>query len=201
MIFVIVAAYEIPNTLHHLNSSNSASSSSTPTPTAPATPPVSAGIPKSLLRRAPVDPFASTVGPAGDPQVGPAIDGGRDPFGASTPPAAQAAPAASSPLPQKIVLGTPGKGRVAVHGWIVILASIPTGEGRGSAATFAARASQNGIGSLSILNSSNSRPLRGGYWVVYSGPYETLGAVTARASAIHASGYGTAYIRELIVYR
>ena len=44
-------------------------------------------------------------------------------------------------------------------------------------------------------------PLRGGYWVVYSGPYSTLGAVSRRAGDIHAAGYRTAYIRELIAYR
>ena len=37
------------------------------------------------------------------------------------------------------------------------------------------------VGALSVLNSSNRRPLRGGYWVVYSGPYATLGAVSRRA--------------------
>jgi hypothetical protein len=64
-----------------------------------------------------------------------------------------------------------------------------------------ARRARGNVGSLSILNSSNRRPLRGGYWVVYSGPYPTLGAVSSRARSIHAGGYGTAYIRELITYR
>ena len=52
-----------------------------------------------------------------------------------------------------------------------------------------------------MLNSSNRRPLRGGYWVVYTGPYATLSAVTSRAGSVHSQGYPTAYIRELIVYR
>ena len=54
---------------------------------------------------------------------------------------------------------------------------------------------------VSVLNSSNRRPLRGGYWVVYTGPYATLNAVTTRAGSVHSQGYPTAYIRELIVYR
>src|SRR5205823_10226553 len=110
-------------------------------------------------------------------------------------------PAPPQALPEKIVIGSPGGGRVAQHGWIVILASIPTGQGRSSADSFAARANRSGIAGLSILNSSNRRPLRGGYWVVYVGPYATLAQVSARASAVHAQGYSTAYIRELIVYR
>jgi hypothetical protein len=105
---------------------------------------------------------------------------------------------ATVPLPQQIVVGTPGHGRHAHRGWIVILASIPTGEGRSAAVRFATHASVTG---LSILNSSNRRPLRGGYWVVYDGPYNTLGQVTSRSAVVHAAGYPTAYIRELIVYR
>jgi hypothetical protein len=89
---------------------------------------------------------------------------------------------------------------VAKHGWIVILASIRTRNGQSAAVRFARDARPN-VGALSVLNSSNRRPLRGGYWVVYSGPYSTLGAVSRRAGDIHASGYRTAYIRELIAYR
>jgi hypothetical protein len=98
------------------------------------------------------------------------------------------------------VIGRPGGHRVATHGWIVILASIPTGSGRDAAVRFE-RAARANVGWLSILNSSNRRPLRGGYWVVYSGPYSTLGTVSGHAGEIHAAGYRTAYIRELITYR
>ena len=52
-----------------------------------------------------------------------------------------------------------------------------------------------------MLNSSNRRPLRGGYWVVYTDPVPTLVAAEHRASSVHASGYGTAYLRELVKYR
>ncbi len=98
------------------------------------------------------------------------------------------------------MIGRPGGNRVAKRGWIVILASIPTNNGRGAASRFA-RGARGNVGGLSVLNSSNRRPLRGGYWVVYSGPYPTLAAVSRRAGGIHAAGYRTAYIRELIAYR
>ena len=66
---------------------------------------------------------------------------------------------------------------------------------------FAASARQNGLGSVAELNSSNRRPLRGGYWVVYTGPFKTLDEVSgAGPAASTRSGYATAYIRELIVY-
>ena len=98
------------------------------------------------------------------------------------------------------MIGRPGAHRVATHGWIVILASIPTGSGRNAATRFARGARAN-VGGLSILNSSNRRPLRGGYWVVYAGPYASLGTVSRKAGGIHAAGYRSAYIRELVTYR
>jgi hypothetical protein len=109
------------------------------------------------------------------------------------------APAARA-LPKQIVIGRPGGHRIATHGWIVILASIPTGSGRDAATRFA-RGAHAHVGRLSILNSSHRRPLRGGYWVVYSGPYSTLPTVSLHAGRIHAAGYRTAYIRELVTYR
>ena len=98
------------------------------------------------------------------------------------------------------MIGRPGGHRVAKRGWIVILASIPTRNGRSAALSFA-RGARRSVGGVSVLNSSNRRPLRGGYWVVYTGPYSTLAAVSQRAGSIHAAGYRTAYIRELISYR
>ena len=98
------------------------------------------------------------------------------------------------------MIGRPGGHRVAKRGWIVILASIPTRNGRPAALSFA-RGARRSVGGLSVLNSSNRRPLRGGYWVVYSGPVLDAAAVSRRAGNIHAAGYRTAYIRELIAYR
>jgi hypothetical protein len=43
--------------------------------------------------------------------------------------------------------------------------------------------------------------LRGGYWVVYTGPYPGLSAVNTAAKHVHGSGFGDAYIRELVVYK
>ena len=108
---------------------------------------------------------------------------------------------AANVIPGTIVIGKPGAGRVAVKGWIVILASIPTGNGEDAATSFAAQARKRSIGTVSVLNSSNKRPLRGGYWVVYTGPYNTLAQVSVAASQVHGSGFTSAYIRELIVYK
>src|SRR5690349_18572011 len=104
VILVIVAAYEIPNTLHRLNKS-STSETTTPPSTTPTTPAVvPAAIPKSLQRATPSDPFTGSVGVSSDPGVGSAIVAGRDPFAETAPPAPTTpTPVSSSPLPEKIV--------------------------------------------------------------------------------------------------
>lgn len=130
----------------------------------------------------------------------------HDPFASPTTSEATVAPVVTiapkvPQLPGKIVLGTPGPGKTAVAGWIVILASIPTAAGQSSATSFAKQAAKAGIGATSVLNSSNRRPLRGGFWVVYTGPYTSIAQVSAAADNVHKSGFTGAYIRELIVYK
>jgi len=192
-LLAVLLAWEMP---HVLKSSGVANSSATP---------AAVGAPHNKVAkprhgRAGGDPFQGNPLPNQDPA--PIPRGGRDPFkgGGSVKPNRGPIPGQYVIPKHEIVIGRPGAHRVRTHGWIVILASIPTRNGHGSAVHFARRARSN-VGSLSILNSSNRRPLRGGYWVVYSGPYPTLGAVSSRARRIHSAGYGTAYIRELITYR
>jgi hypothetical protein len=200
VVLIGVLAWEIPHVLGGKK-----------TPAVVAAPPVPVAVPpasakdqlKALLKTAPADPFsAPAAGSAGTVRDVPIPAGSRDPFAVAAPVVGTPqAPAVTSPLPEQIVIGTPGGSRVASHGWIVILASIPTGEGETTATSFAAKARHGGIDSVAVLNSSNRRPLRGGYWVVYTGPYTSLSAVSQRATAVHSQGYPTAYIRELIVYK
>ena len=213
VVLLAVLAYEVPKLLKLVRGKSTPTGLVVPTTTTAALPSSSARLLKALRRARASDPFAEAIGVNADPtprEVGPPA-GSVDPFAATasaggsggTSSQTPSAPpvTSSSPLPEKIVIGTPGGGRKATHGWIVILASIPTGQGRGSATTFATKARSRGLSPVSVLNSSNRRPLRGGYWVVYTGPYATLAAVTSRAGDVHTTGYPTAYIRELIVYR
>jgi hypothetical protein len=188
-VLAVLLAYELPQLLKRSSGNSSAA-----VPAAAA-----ASIPKKPVSRhgggIGVDPFAIKSLPDGDAHA--VAGGGPDPFNASS---SSSAATSTAALPTRIVIGTPGGHRVAEHGWIVILASIPTSNGRPAALRFA-HGARRSVGGLSVLNSSNRRPLRGGYWVVYSGPYSTLAAVSRRAGNIHAAGYRTAYIRELITYR
>lgn len=186
-VLAALLAYELPRLLNRSAATRSSAASSLSTAAA------LNRAAKSAHGRAGGDPFAGNPLPNQDAR--PVKAGGPDPFKGGP-----RAVAAQRPIPGQIVIGRPGGHRVATHGWIVILASIPSRNGHASAVHFARRARSN-VGSLSILNSSRRRPLRGGYWVVYSGPYPTLSAVSRRAGNIHAAGYGTAYIRELITYR
>jgi hypothetical protein len=209
-LLVLVLAFELPKLLK---------AGSTPaTTSAPAAAPaVVAPTPdelstskayKAALKQPPHDVFAGPV--SGSPTTLGSVStppGLHDPF--ASPNSSEAAVVAVTPttppktpqLPGKIILGTPGPGKVAETGWIVILASIPTAAGQSSATSFAATAAKSGVGKVSILNSSNRKPLRGGFWVVYTGPYGSLTQVSSAADNVHKSGFTSAYIRELIVYK
>jgi hypothetical protein len=190
-VLVGLLAYQLPRVLERSGGTSSAAVADAP----------AASIRKPERKRLPgggngADPFAVKSLPDGDARA--VAASGPDPFTGSA--GSSSSSPATAALPTRIVIGRPGGHRVARRGWIVILASIPTGNGRPAAARFAREARRN-VGGLSVLNSSNRRPLRGGYWVVYSGPYPTLAAVSRRAGDIHAAGYRSAYIRELITYR
>ena len=197
-ILVIVLAFQLPKTLKLLQGSKPAAVPVVATPPVDVRPRI---LPKEFASAAVTDPFAGRSLSGGDPQVGPSIGGGRDPFAQPGSGAATATVSASQPLPQQIVIGSPTSGGVKTQGWIVILASIPTRDGRSTALDFARKAQRNGLSSISVLNSSNRRPLRGGYWVVYTAPVPTLAGASRRAAEVHAAGYPTAYLRELVVYK
>jgi hypothetical protein len=212
VVLAVVLAFELPTILNRGGSStpSSASSVATPAPTAPAAPVQNPAALRRALRQPAHDPFAAkTVRPGANTLGTVATPAGlHDPFASRSTPAAAVAvapvapkPAVVSQLPAKIIIGTPGAGRVAVTGWILILASIPTAKGERSATAFASSARAKGLNSVSLLNSSNRRPLRGGYWVVYTGPYGSLTAVNNASSAVHGKGFSTAYIRQLVIYK
>ena len=211
-LLVVVLAFEVPKLMKAGSSSSSSTSAPavvTPAPVAPtADSAQESKALKALLKQPPHDVFtaqgtgsATTFGSVATPA------GLHDPF--ASPHSSEAAVVAVTPaappktpqLPGKIVLGTPGAGKVAVTGWIVILASIPTDAGESSATSFAQTAGKAGLGKISILNSSNRKPLRGGFWVVYTGPFGSLTQVSSAADNVHKSGFTGAYIRELIVYK
>jgi hypothetical protein len=195
VVLAAVLAFQLPKLLGHGESASAAAPSSTATPAGSKWKKLPA-----ILRGSGsgADPFAARAFTDRDSRIAPG--GGRDPFAARLSAAAAVSTrAASRTLPKRIVIGTPGAHKHLVHGWIVILASIPVGNGHADAVAFARRV--RGLGPVSTLNSSNRRPLRGGYWVVYTGPVRTLNGVSRLAARVHSAGYRSAYIRELYRYR
>jgi hypothetical protein len=209
VLLVLILAYEIPHTLSLLKSKSTAGAVATTPLVATTVPVATADQLRAARRHTPVDVFSGASPAPAEPGFGQVASprGLRDPFahsGAAVTAAPPVTPPATPPvqlLPKQIVIGRPGVGRRAVSGWILILASIPTAQGRARATTVADSARNHGLTFVSVLNSSNRRPLRGGYWVVYTGPYPTLSSVNSASTHVHASGFGDAYIRQLIVYK
>jgi hypothetical protein len=213
VLLLLILAYEVPHTLKLMHGSSPSSASSTTTaPTTPApgatttAPAHSSAAWRAVSRLPQSDPFANSTpkdaGTYGNVSV-PA--GLKDPFAAtvdasSGSSSASTGTAATTTPAKTIVVGSPGSGRSAQTGWIVILASIPSAQGRATATSFARKAGGHGVGAVSILDSSKAKPLRAGYWVVYTGPFPTLAAVTKNASHARALGYSGAYVRQLVVY-
>jgi hypothetical protein len=210
VVLLALLVFQLPKLLKSSGSSSSGSPAvaAPATPTPAATPAQPSAALHTLMKQPARDVFQrpamtveSTLGSIAPPP------GLHDPFaspksvGAVSAPAAPPAPVQTTSLPGTIVLGTPGAGKVAVQGWIVILASIPASDGQAAANAFAAKARSAGLTSVGVLNSSTRKGLRGGYWAVYTGPYDTIGQVSTAATNVHAAGYGSAYIRELLVYK
>jgi hypothetical protein len=82
-------------------------------------------------------------------------------------------------------------------GYTVILASTPTGSGRGPAEQVARRAIAAGLQEVGVLDSSDYSSLRPGYHVAFSGIYDTLAQAQSALAGARASGFPLAYVREI----
>ena len=84
------------------------------------------------------------------------------------------------------------------RGYTVILASVPTSQGRSAAEARAREASGDGLPQVGILNSSDFQSLNAGYYVVFTGVYDTESQVKAAVSRARAAGWPIAYPREIV---
>ena len=82
-------------------------------------------------------------------------------------------------------------------GWTVILASIPTGDGRGPATARGRQALDAGLPEVGVLVSADFASLHPGYLNVFSGIYGTQGEAEAALPAVRAAGYPDAYPRRI----
>ena len=82
-------------------------------------------------------------------------------------------------------------------GYTVVLTSLPASAGRSAALAQARRALRAGLRKVGVLDSSQYSSLHPGYFVVFSGIYETSADAQSAASRAHPHGYGAAYARRI----
>lgn len=83
------------------------------------------------------------------------------------------------------------------RGWTVVLNSIPAGQGRAGATAQARDASEAGLAEVGVLRSDAFSSLHPGYFVVFSGIFDTRAQAEQGAAAARNRGYDAAYAREI----
>jgi hypothetical protein len=82
-------------------------------------------------------------------------------------------------------------------GWTLVLASLPTSAKRDAAAAKAQQALDAGLPQVGVIDSSRYSSLHPGYFVVFSGLYDSLSAAQDAVSRAADAGYGNAYGRRI----
>jgi hypothetical protein len=82
-------------------------------------------------------------------------------------------------------------------GFTVVLKSVPTSNGRSQAEAAADKARTNGLSQVGILNSSDFSSLNPGYYVTFTGIYDTQSQANAALPNARSKGFPTAYVREV----
>ena len=83
------------------------------------------------------------------------------------------------------------------NGFTVILKSVPTSNGRSQADAAANKARTNGLTQVGVLNSSDYSSLNPGYYVTFTGIYDTNAQAQAALPNARSRGFPTAYAREI----
>jgi hypothetical protein len=82
-------------------------------------------------------------------------------------------------------------------GYTVVLRSVPKSEGRAAAEAEARRARNAGLPQAGVLDSSDYGSLRSGYWVAFSGIYDTKAQAESGLQNARAKGWSLAYVRQV----
>jgi hypothetical protein len=84
-----------------------------------------------------------------------------------------------------------------LDGWTVILASVPTSDGREAAVTRARQARDGGLPEVGVLTSAEFASLHPGYFIVFSGVYSTQAEAQSAVPAARDGGFADAYPRQI----
>jgi hypothetical protein len=83
------------------------------------------------------------------------------------------------------------------NGYSIFLKSVPTSQGRSQADEAAQRARNQGLTQVGVLNSSNYSSLNSGYWVTFTGIYDTEQQADNALPNARSRGFPTAYVRRV----
>jgi len=110
----------------------------------------------------------------------------------TTAPATTAPPRTTAPRPPA-ALAWPRERR----GWTIVLLSVPQSNGREAADARAAEARRDGIPDVGVLNSSRFASLHPGYYVVFSGIFDSQAEATSALPQAR-SAFPLAYQRQIV---
>jgi hypothetical protein len=82
-------------------------------------------------------------------------------------------------------------------GYTLVLASIPRANGRASAVQIAKRALAQGLAEVGVLDSKDFSGLHPGYFVVFSGVYQTNADASSHISEARTAGFAAPYARRI----
>jgi hypothetical protein len=100
-----------------------------------------------------------------------------------------------------VTQSAPPNGRTAWppgrNGWTIVLFSYPLTSGAAAAEATATRAAHGGLPEVGVLDSGRFSSLHPGYYVVFSGIYSSAGEAEAALRSVHATGFSSAYTRQI----
>lgn len=108
----------------------------------------------------------------------------------TAPPPTATAP--QRPTRRKVLIAWPGR-----SGYTIVLQSIPTNLGRALANRTARRALAAGLPQVGILQSSHYPSLQPGYYVVFTGVYDSNPDASRHVDTAKAAGFGSAYVKQV----
>jgi hypothetical protein len=82
-------------------------------------------------------------------------------------------------------------------GYTIVLASLPAASGRSEPTALAHKALLAGLTQVGILDSKRFASLHPGYFVVFSGIFDSYASASAALSQAHANGFNAAYVRQV----
>jgi hypothetical protein len=119
-------------------------------------------------------------------------------FGTETTATTILLPITTAPLP---TTGAPKVTKLTewtiADGYTLVLASIPSANGRASAMQIAKRALAAGLPAVGVLDTKDFSGLHPGYFVVFTGVYESNAAAAAHISQARAAGFTAPYARRI----